>query len=106
MTDTLPSGVTLSSATGTGWSCAASGLTITCQRTNPTATLAAGASLPLITVVTDVPTATPAGTTFTNSATVTGRTFDPKPANNTGQRHGDGDDQRRPVGRPRPTPGS
>ncbi|MFC6009052.1 hypothetical protein [Angustibacter luteus] len=83
VTDTLPSGVTFSSATGTGWSCSRSGVTVTCTRTNANETLAPGASLPVITVVTDVAADTASGTTFTNAATATDRTYDPDLSNNT-----------------------
>ena len=76
-TDTLPPGVSLVSATGTGWSCAASGADLVCTRLTPTETLAVGASLPVITVVIAIPDDTAPGTTLTNSASVTDRTFDP-----------------------------
>lgn len=83
VTDTLPAGVSLVSATGTGWSCAASGADLDCTRLSPTETLAVGASLPVLSVVVQVPADTAPGTTLTNSASVTGRTHDPVLPNNT-----------------------
>jgi uncharacterized repeat protein (TIGR01451 family) len=83
VTDTLPAGVTLVSATGTGWSCAASGADIDCTRLAPGETLAVGASLPVVTVVVAIPDDTAPGTTLSNSASVTGRTYDPQTGNNT-----------------------
>ena len=80
--DTLPPGVSLVSATGTGWSCAASGADLVCTRLTPTETLAVGASLPVISVVVAIPDDTAPGTTLTNAASVTGRTFDPLAPNN------------------------
>ena len=80
--DTLPPGVSLVSATGNGWSCAASGADLDCTRLSPTETLAVGASLPVISVVVAIPDDTAPGTTLTNSASVTGRTYDPVTANN------------------------
>ena len=83
VTDTLPSGVSFVSAAGTGWSCAASGATVTCTRLTPGETLARGASLPVISLRMAIPDDTAPGTTLTNSATVTGRTYDPNTVNNT-----------------------
>ena len=81
--DTLPAGVSLVSATGTGWSCAASGATLDCTRLAPGETLAVGASLPVLSVVVQVPDDTAPGSTLTNAASVTGRTHDPVLPNNT-----------------------
>ena len=83
VSDTLPAGVSLVSATGTGWSCAASGATLDCTRLAPSETLAVGASLPVISVVVQVPADTAPGSTLANSASVTGRTHDPLLPNNT-----------------------
>jgi uncharacterized repeat protein (TIGR01451 family) len=80
VTDTLPSGWTFVSATGTGWSCAASGQTVTCSR----ATYAVGATNN-ITLVATAPTNAvigPTGRTDTNTATITTTDNDPNPANN------------------------
>ncbi|HYN30910.1 MAG TPA: hypothetical protein VES95_13735 [Dermatophilaceae bacterium] len=82
VTDTLPAGVDLVSASGTGWSCAPDGRTVTCTRLDAAATLAAGASLPDIAVRVSVPADTADGTELTNAATVDGRTYDPQEANN------------------------
>jgi uncharacterized repeat protein (TIGR01451 family) len=76
VTDTLPSGFSSPSGSGPGWTCATSGLTVTCTYPNP---LAAGASLAPITITAQL---TAAGT-YTNSATVTGTEFDNATANNT-----------------------
>lgn len=66
VTDTLGTGLTYVSATGTGWTCSASGQTVTCTHPGP---VPAGGSLPAITV-----TAQSDGTTegVTNCATVKG----------------------------------
>ena len=47
VTDTIPTGITVTSATGTGWSCGISGQTVTCTCSN---TLAAGAAYPPIAI--------------------------------------------------------
>jgi uncharacterized repeat protein (TIGR01451 family) len=67
VTDTLPTGLTYSSATGTGWTCGAAGQTITCTRATA---LAAGASYPAITVVVNV--LQTAASSVTNTAAVSG----------------------------------
>ena len=80
VTDTLPSGWTFVSATGTGWSCAASGQTVTCSR----ATYAVGATNN-ITIVATAPTNAvigPTGRTDTNTATITTTDNDPNTGNN------------------------
>jgi uncharacterized repeat protein (TIGR01451 family) len=69
VTDTLPSGWTFVSATGTGWSCSASGQTVTCSR----ATYAVGGA-DNITIVATAPgnaVVGPTGRTDTNTATIT-----------------------------------
>jgi uncharacterized repeat protein (TIGR01451 family) len=65
LTDTLPTGLTASSMTGSGWSCTLSSLT--CTRS---AILAAGSSYPPITLTVNVAVNAPA--TVTNSANVWG----------------------------------
>src|SRR5580692_11558154 len=65
VTDTVPSGLTLDSMAGTGWTCAAD--SNTCTRSD---VLAAGASYPAITVTVDV--AEDATTPQVNSVTVSG----------------------------------
>ncbi len=47
VTDVLPAGLTFNSASGTGWSCSASGQTVTCNHPPP---LLAGSSLPPLTI--------------------------------------------------------
>ena len=54
--DLLPAGLTYVSATGTNWSCAAAGPTITCTRAAGASTLAANASADAITVTAKVAT--------------------------------------------------
>ncbi|HEY0173592.1 MAG TPA: DUF11 domain-containing protein, partial [Pyrinomonadaceae bacterium] len=67
VTDTLPAGLSYVSATGTGWTCGASGQTVTCTRSNA---LGVGASYPAITLVVNV--AQAAGASLTNTASVSG----------------------------------
>jgi uncharacterized repeat protein (TIGR01451 family) len=76
--DTLPSGLTYSSATGTGWSCGSVGQTVTC--TSSTA-INSGASAAALTINAAV--SAGASGTLTNSATVTGTILDTNSANNT-----------------------
>lgn len=81
VTDAVFPGLTLTDATGSGWTCviAGGGGSLTC--TNPTASLAVGASLPTITVTASTPAAAPGGTTYRNLATVTAESYDPDPDN-------------------------
>jgi uncharacterized repeat protein (TIGR01451 family) len=74
LTDTLPSGVTLASATPNQGSCNHNGATVTCN----IGTLASGAT----TTVNIAVTVTGVGT-ITNSASVSSNTTDPNPSNNT-----------------------
>ncbi|MEU0404554.1 hypothetical protein ABZ318_30880, partial [Streptomyces sp. NPDC006197] len=67
VTDTLPTGVTPTAASGTGWNCSISGQTVTCTRSDA---LAAGAGYPTINITTNVTTSAPC--TFSNTATVSG----------------------------------
>ena len=78
VTDTLPAGLTYVSGTGTGWACSNALQVVTC--THP-ASLAAGASLPPITLTVAVGLA--AFGSVINSATVSSNSFDNNPANNT-----------------------
>ncbi|MEO9322212.1 hypothetical protein ABFT23_01895 [Nocardioides sp. C4-1] len=78
VTDTPPlDGAT---AAGAGWTCStttgAGPDTVTCGRTDPTATLAAGASFPAIAVTARVPADTVPGTTLVNDVEVEARTHD------------------------------
>lgn len=75
VTNTLSDGLTFVSAKGKGWSCSAVGQEVTCTNTD---TLASGASLPVLTITATVI----ARGTITNSAVVTGKTFDPETSNN------------------------
>ncbi len=76
--DPLPTGVAITSATGSGWSCATSA-PITCTRNE---TLANGTSFPVITIGYSIASTVPNGTDYTNTAVVGARTHDPVPANN------------------------
>ena len=75
VTDVLPAGLTYVSADGPGWSCGASGQTVTCTRTNP---IAGGGPASVIQLVVDV-----GGTAYpgvTNTATIS-NSSDRNPAN-------------------------
>jgi uncharacterized repeat protein (TIGR01451 family)/LPXTG-motif cell wall-anchored protein len=76
--DTLPTGTTFVSASGTGWTCTPAVGSVSCERA---ADLAPGQAAPQITVVVSIPSSQT--TTVVNSATVTGTTTDPIPGNNT-----------------------
>jgi fimbrial isopeptide formation D2 family protein/uncharacterized repeat protein (TIGR01451 family) len=78
VTDTLPAGLTYNSATGTGWTCGASGPVVTCTHAAP---LNAGASFPPITLNVNV--LETAAASVTNSATVSTPSFELNSANNT-----------------------
>jgi len=67
VTDTLPTGLTPTAASGTGWTCSVAAPTATCSRSN---SLAAGASYPAITVTVSVLQTAPSS--VTNQATVSG----------------------------------
>jgi uncharacterized repeat protein (TIGR01451 family) len=67
ISDTLPTGLTPTSATGTGWTCTISGQTVTCTSTT---VVAAGASYPAISLGVNV--ASNAASSITNTATVAG----------------------------------
>jgi uncharacterized repeat protein (TIGR01451 family) len=78
VTDTLPTGLSFVSASGTGWTCGAVGQVVTC--TSATG-IASGASLPPIAL--DVAVAANAPVSVTNTATVANPTFDNVAANDT-----------------------
>src|SRR6185369_5921127 len=65
VTDTLPTGLTATAITGTGWSCVLG--TLTCTRSDA---LAAGSSYPVITVTVTV--ANNAASSVTNSVSISG----------------------------------
>ncbi len=67
VSDTLPAGLTPSTQGGAGWTCGASGQTVTCTRSDA---LAAGGSYPAITLVVGV--LQTAGASVTNTATASG----------------------------------
>lgn len=77
VTDTMPTGVTFVSATGTGWTCSFSAPTVTCTRSS---VLANGASTPNITLTVNPGNA--AYPSFTNTASVSGVNFDNISGNN------------------------
>lgn len=78
VTDTLPPGLTLVSATGAGWTCD-SGAPFQCTRD----VVAAGSDAPVITVVARVGSGTPDGSSLTNTATAATSTPGDDPADNT-----------------------
>ena len=65
VTDTLPTGLSYASASGSGWTCAAVGQVVTCKSSN---TVASGANLPAITLIVNV--AANAAASISNTATV------------------------------------
>ena len=67
VTDTLPTGLTPTAASGTGWTCSVSSQTVTCTRTDA---LSTSASYAAITVAATV--ASDAGASLTNTASVSG----------------------------------
>jgi uncharacterized repeat protein (TIGR01451 family) len=77
VSDTLPTGSTFVSATGTGWTCNNVAGVVTCT----VATLPAGPA-PVINLTINAPAVVSAGT-LSNTATVSGATADTNPANNT-----------------------
>ena len=78
VTDTLPAGLTFVSAAGTDWVCAPSGSDVDCIHPGP---LAAGTTLPALTISVDV--AGAAAPTATNTVTVTSASIDIDTSNNT-----------------------
>ncbi|HYX12763.1 MAG TPA: hypothetical protein VE944_00030 [Nostoc sp.] len=67
VTDTLPTGLTPTTATGTGWTCTVSGQTVTCTRSD---VLGTGASYPAISL--SITAASNAAFSLTNVANVSG----------------------------------
>src|ERR1700737_4505239 len=67
VSDTLPAGLTPSTASGTGWTCGIAGQAVTCTRSDA---VGAGASYPVITITVTVSQA--ATSPLTNTATVAG----------------------------------
>jgi uncharacterized repeat protein (TIGR01451 family) len=80
VTDTLPTGESFVSASGTGWTCGAVGQLVTCTASN--VTVNSGSSLPAITL--NVSVASNAAASLTNTATVASNpNLDYNTANNT-----------------------
>lgn len=79
VTDTLPTGLTYVSASGTGWACGAAGAVVTCTNAGP---VASGVTMNVITLTVAV--AAGAVPSVTNTASVAGTTFDHVAANNSG----------------------
>ena len=82
LSDVLPAGWTFVSASGPNWACGNAGQTVTCSR----ASLPPGAT-DNISVVASAPgnsVVAPAGTSYTNTATVASDTPDPNATNNSG----------------------
>jgi uncharacterized repeat protein (TIGR01451 family) len=77
VSDTLPTGLTYVSGTGTGWSCSAAGSVVTCTNAGPVAN---GVTMSAITVTVTV--GSSAVPSVTNSASVSGTTFDHVAGNN------------------------
>jgi uncharacterized repeat protein (TIGR01451 family) len=76
VTDTLPTGTTFQSASGTNWICGETGTTVSCTTTS----VSTGSSLPAISIVVTVPAN---AQTLSNTASVSAATIDPVPSNNT-----------------------
>lgn len=76
VTDTLPAGLTFVSGSGTDWTCVAAAQDVTCTHPPP---LAAGATLPDLTLTVEVGAAAAPG--VTNTATVGSASLDTNPAN-------------------------
>ena len=77
LTDTVPTGLTPTAASGTGWTCGINGAAVTCTRSDA---LAPGASYPPVTITVNVAANAPAS--VTNTATISGG-GDVNAANNT-----------------------
>lgn len=76
---TLPNTLTYESASGTGWSCVASGQDVTCTRTNA---LNSGANYPQLTLVTELAAGVDSGQ-VTLSGSISSAVLDPYAPNNT-----------------------
>ena len=73
VTDTLPTGVTYVSASGSGWSCSATGQTVTC---NSTGTIASGANYPSISLTAFIGASAASPLANTASVSSSGGNFD------------------------------
>lgn len=76
VTNVLPAGLSYVSGSGTGWSCSAIGQEVKCTNNAP---ITRGTALPLLTIIARVQASSG---TITNSASVSGKTFDPSTSNN------------------------
>ncbi|PSR18743.1 hypothetical protein C8255_05840 [filamentous cyanobacterium CCP3] len=76
VTDTLPTGFSYVSASGSGWSCAANGQTVTCTNPSDLAALASSAFTLTVNV------GAGAASNSVNTAVVSSQTRDPNPSNN------------------------
>ena len=81
VTDTVEAPMTFVGASGDGWTCSAVGAVVSCTRANADDTLADGDSFPRITLRVAIPSDAPIPTTLSNTAQVSGRTFDPNTPN-------------------------
>lgn len=79
VTDTLPAQLGSINISTTGWTCSLAVTTVTCVFSG---SLAANASLTPIVVTGTIAPSVASGTSLTNTATVTGKTADPDPSNN------------------------
>ena len=77
ISDTLPTGLSYVSGTGTGWSCSAVGSAVTCTNAGPVAN---GVTMPAITLTVSV--ASGAVPSVTNTGSVSSTTFDHGASNN------------------------
>lgn len=77
VSDTLPTGLTYASASGTDWSCSATGQTVTC--TNDEASVAQGSSYPTLTIDVNVSGSAPGS--VSNSISVSGADVSPASTN-------------------------
>ena len=77
----LPAGVTVTSASGTGWTCGTPDATTGAFNCTRNDSFTNGQTLPVITVAASVAADVPAGTQVTNSATVVSKTYDPTTPN-------------------------
>mgnify|MGYP001164220417 FL=1 len=80
VSDTLPTGWSFVSATGTGWACSATGQDVRCTR----ASLAVGATDDITVVATAPATVAAAGSSFTNTAAIASDTPDGDASNDSG----------------------
>ncbi|TVR25563.1 MAG: DUF11 domain-containing protein, partial [Ilumatobacter sp.] len=81
--DTLPAGPSFVSATGDGWTCSHDDGDVTCERSNANDTLDPEQSFPPISIVVAVAPDVDAGTTYENTAVVSGLTYELNPDDNT-----------------------